>query len=77
MRNIINRISDSALRTMLRESSAGACISGTGQVCKCLAESPCGASGSGKSSYKVYRVTCNGQCVLSETICEVACVVTI
>jgi hypothetical protein len=59
---------------MLRESAVGACIGQTGQVCKCLSESSCG---SGKSSYKVYRVTCTGQCVLSETICETSCVVTV
>ena len=74
MRNIINRISDSALRIVLREASAGACLSQTGQVCKCLAETTCG---SGKSKYMVYRVTCHGQCLLSETICEKSCVVTV
>ena len=74
MRNIVNRISDRALRIVLREASAGACIVQSGQVCKCLSESGCG---SGKSRYKVYRVTCTGQCVLSETICESSCVVTV
>jgi hypothetical protein len=74
VRNLINRISDRALRIVLPEASAGACISETGQVCECLSESGCG---DGKSTYKVYRVTCHGQCVLSETICEASCVVTV
>jgi hypothetical protein len=75
VRNLISRISDSALRAVLPEASAGACVSETGQVCKCLSESSC--DNGNKSSYKVYRVTCYGQCVLSETICESSCIVTV
>ncbi|HEY6481728.1 MAG TPA: hypothetical protein VIZ00_16945 [Streptosporangiaceae bacterium] len=74
MRNIINRISDRALGIVLREASAGACITQTGQVCKCLSEASCG---DGKSTYKVYRVECHGQCALSQTVCEASCVVTV
>jgi hypothetical protein len=74
MRNFISRISDSALRIVLPEASAGACISQTGQVCMCSSSSSCG---DGKSEYKVYRVACHGQCLLSETICESTCVVTV
>jgi hypothetical protein len=74
VRKIISRISDSALRIVLREASAGACVTETGQVCKCLSESSCGE---GKSTWKVFRVACNGQCLLSQTICEATCVVSV
>jgi hypothetical protein len=73
VRSLIGRISDSALRIVLPEASAGACVGGTGQVCMCVSNESCG---DGKSEYKVYRVACNGQCLLSQTICESTCVVT-
>ncbi len=75
MRNLINRISDSALRIVLPEASAGACLTETGEVCECLSTTTC--DNGNKSVYHVYRVTCHGQCLLSETICETTCIVTV
>jgi hypothetical protein len=66
---LINRIADKALGLVLPEAPAGACIPGTGTVCKCVKTDYCEPTGEGL--YEIYLWACNGTCVYHVTECGI------
>ncbi|MEY9891105.1 hypothetical protein ABIA31_004770 [Catenulispora sp. MAP5-51] len=68
MKKIINRLSDKALSTLLREETAGACVPEHGQTCVL---GSCGSNGWWYQCVTTY--SCNGACSCTQTRTQNRC----